>query len=144
MQLESIPWTAMTTMGQWRRLRATAPRACEPGETSNYRVRGQGNLWADPLSNPSKPLSTLAGKLPGAGKRASAFLMIYRHGLPSPPPPLRLYWLMQIARLDNSIARTRKGFDLAEVERKEVVVFVFLTPPLLSAEEVNVLFCESY
>ena len=32
----------MTTMGQWRRLRGMAPRASEPGETSNYRVREQG------------------------------------------------------------------------------------------------------
>ena len=34
------------------------------------------NLWADPLSNPSKPLSSLAGKLPGAGKRASAGVLV--------------------------------------------------------------------
>lgn len=85
------------------------------------------NLWADPLSNPSKPLSTLAGKLPGAGKRASADVLPYDIStrFAFNRPPLRLYWLMQIARLDNSIARTRKGFGLAGSEERGVMVFVF-------------------
>lgn len=70
------------------------------------------NLWADPLSNPSKPLSSLAGKLPGAGKRVLVpYDISTRLAFTSPSSlsPLRLRWLMQIARLDNSIAE--KGLD---------------------------------
>lgn len=85
------------------------------------------NLWADPLSNPSKPLSSLAGKLPGAGKRASAGVLVpydisTRLALASPfsSSPLRLYWLMQIARLDNSID-DKEGFGFTIRETGDFV-----------------------